>query len=465
MASHHCPHAELLEKLCGRTAQKYFQLLGNTDDGLPEFVLADIDALISPRQAPAVAHILSQMQDRSQSHATTLGSDLNGAGAGIGQQHALPLGHDTSPAQTGKEASIGKKPTSAGTAASSYGSSKGPDSSWEDPPPGFAPLSSRGSPEADKPAQPVPAPSSHASGSDAGSSQAMQALLSACKQLPPANNKDLRSAEVKLAAPPALPTKAPASNAVSKSAATGADAASTLLPSQLLSQVPLGAAKAETSNGIVKGVHDKMIGASRSSSSASGMTDAMQARSAASTELSGSSTVSVSTALATQKESLQEPFCIDCIAQPDKCPRHPLQSPPTSASPHGGAVEQTSLEAAAGSSECSSQVCFCSTEGSALKQSLQVYTICPLPLILGLALNRGTCPSQRVFCLTVFAACHHAAACTLSCKGSDLHWSAIDHKKPLLSRFWLPVLKLGAVFSDPSYCSRPHCACCHAQFT
>ena len=362
MVSHHCRHAELLEKLCGRTGQKYFQLLGNTDDGLPEFVLADIHALISSRQSPAVAHILSQMQDRSQPHALGLSPVLDGAG----QQHALPVGSIIDSAQTGREALNSKQPTFTNTAVPKTGSSKGADSSWEDPPPGFAPLSSRGSPDADKPAQPVPAPSSHASGSDAGSSQAMQALLSACKQLPPTTDKDLSSAQVKPAAPPAQQTTPPASN-VSTDNVTDVGAASTLLPGKLLSEVPLSAATAETSNGVLNGVHDKMGDASRSSSSASGMTEAMQARSAASTELSGSSTVSVSTALATEKHAVQDPFCIDCIAQPGSCRRHPLVPPSTSASPDGAGVEEASLEAAAGSSQCSSQVCCCLTQGFSFK--------------------------------------------------------------------------------------------------
>ena len=374
VVSHHCPHAELLEKLCGRTGQKYFQLLGNTDDGLPEFILADIHALISPRQSPAVAHILSQVQDRSQPHATGLGSAVDGAGSG--QQHALPVGNNIALAQASKEGLNSKKPTFTGTAGPKPGNSKVADSSWEDPPPGFAPLPSGGSPDADKPAQPVPAPSSHAGGSDAGSSKAMQALLSACKQLPPANDKDLSKAQVKSASPPAQQPKPPASN-ISTNAVTDVDAASASLPSKLLSEVPLGFAKAET-NSVVNGVDDKVSGASRSSSSASGMTEAMQARSAASTELSGSSTVSVNTVLATRKDNVQDPFCIDCIAQPGNCHRHPLVPPSTCASPDGAGVEEASLEAAAGSSECSSQVRFCLSRDPSLDQSLQVYTICPL---------------------------------------------------------------------------------------
>ena len=359
VVSHHCSHAELLEKLCGRTGQKYFQLLGNTDDGLPEFVLADIHALISPRQSPAVAHILSQMQDRSEPHHAASSPALNGAGAE--QQHELPVGNGVASAQASaqasKEGSNSKQPTFTGTAGPKPSSSKGEDSSWEEPPPGFAPLSSRGSPDADKPAQPVPAPSSHASGSDANSSKAMQALLSACKQLPPANNRDLSSAQVKPASPPAHQPTPPASN-ISTNGVTHVDAASASLPSKPLSEVPLGSAKAET-NGIVDGVDGKLSGASRSSSSVSGMTDAMQARSAASTELSGSSTVSATTVLATQQDSMQDPFCVDCIAQPRNCHRHPLGPPSMCASPDGAGVEEASLEAAAGCSECSSQVPFC----------------------------------------------------------------------------------------------------------
>ena len=415
VVSHHCPHAELLEKLCGRTGQKYFQLLGNTDDGLPEFVLADVHALISSRQSPAVAHILSQMQDRSQPPASGSGPAQDGAGAG--QQHASPAANNIGPAQTGKEALISKQPTFTKTAAPKTGSSKGADSSWEDPPPGFAPLSSRGSPDADKPAQPVPAPSSHASGSDAGSSQAMQALLSACKQLPLANDKDLSSGQVKPAAPPAPAAKqqpllqAPAGNPVSTDSAIDVDAASTLLPGKPLSAVPLSTTKAETSNGVENGVHDKMGGASRSSSSASGMTEAMQARSAASTELSGSSTVSVSTALATEKHTVQDPFCIDCIAQPGNCHRHPLVPlvpPSTSAGPDGAGAEEASLEAAAGSSQCSSQVCFCLTRRSSFKIIIPGVLHVPTPCYsLGLA-------HHFLPCLVLDSACQQLAACCTS---------------------------------------------------
>lgn len=364
--SHHCPHAELLEKLCGRTGQKYFQLLGNTDDGLPEFILADIHALISPspRQSPAVANILSHMQVKSQPNQT--GSDPALGPAAAGQHRTLPVSSSIAPAQAGKAASISKQPNLASSAGPKPStSSKGAGSSWVDPPPGFAPLSSRGSPDADKPAQPVPAPSSHANASDAASSKAMQALLSACKQLPPAiakdSSKDSSSAQVKPAAPSVQQTKPVSGIAASANSRTVVVAASKALPSKPLRGKAPGAASAETSNGVVSDVHDKGTGGSRSSSSASGMTEAMQARSAASTELSASSTDNAAAVSAPKQDGVHDPFCIDCIAQPGKCPRHHLVPPSTCASPQGVGDEEASLEAAAGSSECSSQVRLCIT--------------------------------------------------------------------------------------------------------
>lgn len=363
--SHHWPHAELLEKLCGTTGQKYFQLLGNTDDGLPEFILADIHALIiSPRQSPAVAYILSQMQVKSQPNQT--GSDPALGPAAAGQHHKLPVGTNMSPAQAGKAASNSKQPNLTSAAGPKPSSGKGAGSYWVDPPPGFAPLPSRGSSDADKPAQPVPAPSSRAGASDAASSKAMQALLSACKQLPLANTKDSSSAQTKPAAPSIQQTKPVAGTAASANGGTAVAAASKVLPSKPLSNKAGGAANAETSNGVVSDVHGKGSGGSRSSSSsASGMTEAMQARSAASTELSASSNADTVPAkqdtVPPKQHTVHDPFCIDCIAQPGSCHRHPLVPPSACASPHDVGDEEASLEAAAGSSECSSQVWLCIT--------------------------------------------------------------------------------------------------------
>ena len=372
MVSHHCPHTELLEKLCGRTGQKYFQLLGNTDDGLPEFVLADIHTLVSSRPSPAVAHILSQMQDRSQPQPQQIDPALPPAG----QQ--TQLDSSMSPAQAGKDAVKGKQPSFVGTAGPKQGSSKGVDSSWEDPPPGFAPLSSRGSPPADKPAPAVPPlPTSNASSTDAGGSKAMQALLSACMQLPPANSKDSGTAQVKPAGPPVQQTKAAAGNTANTNGLTAVNDETTLLSSKPQSDVPISTAEAEAPNGDRNGVHHNIGTVSRSSSSASGMTDAIQVRSAASTELSAGSTVSVNTSPAATQHNVQDPFCIECIAQPGRCHRHPL----VPASPDGAEDEEGSLEAAAGSSECSSQVCFCNTrvltQNSVYRFAFAMQSFCP----------------------------------------------------------------------------------------
>lgn len=356
VVSQHCPHAELLEKMCGRVGQKYFQLLGNTDDGLPEFILADIHALAPGRQPPAVTHILSQMQDRSQPQPQHMHTDTSSAG----RQPDPKVG--TPPAQATKEAIGNKQPTFARAAGLKFGTNQGADSSWDDPPPGFAPLSSREIAPADKPVLSVTRPNGSANSTGSSSSQAMQALLSACMQHPPAKDKDSVSAPLKPAPPAAQQTKPFASNIVNTNGMPDANAARALLSSKPLPGKPMpdmaaAPAKAEAPNGIGRGPQDKTHAGSSPSSSASGVTEAMQARSAASTEPSALSPHadehSVVVGSGQQGTPLQDPFCIECMAHPGHCGRHPLVPP----SPDGPEVEVTSLEAAAGSSQCSSQVC------------------------------------------------------------------------------------------------------------
>ena len=362
VVSRHCPHAELLEKMCGRIGQKYFQLLGNTYDGLPEFVLADIHALVTAKQPPAVTHILSQMQDRSQPQPQPqhMHTDMPSAGRQSDSKGSIPP-----PSQAKKEAIGSKQPTFTGSAGPKPGTNQGALSSWDDPPPGFAPLSSKGAAAADKPVPSVAKPNGSASSTDSGSSKAMQALLSACMQLPPAKDKAPgSSAPLKLPPPAAQQTKPFASNIVNTNGMPDVNAARALLPSEPLPGKPLpdtvvAPAKAEAQNGVGNGRQDRSQAGSSPSSSASGVTEALQARSAASTEPSALSPHAgegtVSGASGQQGMPSQDPFCIDCMAHPGHCGRHPL----VPASPDGPQVEQASLEAAAGSSQCSSQVCCC----------------------------------------------------------------------------------------------------------
>ncbi|KAA6428906.1 MAG: hypothetical protein FRX49_01016 [Trebouxia sp. A1-2] len=87
-----CPQvADLLAKLCGRTGQKYFQLLGNSESGEPEFVGANLDALVVQTQAPAVRGILDQLYGRPQAvpqHAIAQSADV----ASTHVDH-VPAGH------------------------------------------------------------------------------------------------------------------------------------------------------------------------------------------------------------------------------------------------------------------------------------------------------------------------------------------------------------------------------------
>lgn len=355
VVSQHCPHAELLEKMCGRVGQKYFQLLGNTDDGLPEFVLADIHALAPGRQSPAVTHILSQMQDRSQPQPQQTHTDMPDAGRQPNSKVGTPPTAKT-------EATGNKQPTITGAAGPKLGTTQGANSSWDDPPPGFAPLSSRGNAPADKPVPTVARPNGSANSTASGSSQAMQALLSACMQHPPAKDKDSGSAPLKLAPPAAQQTKPFPSNMVNTNGMPDVNAARASLPGKPLPSKPLPdmaapPAQAEALNGIGSKPQEQTHAGSSPSSSASGVTEAMQARSAASTEPSALSPHAddrtVIGGSGQQGIPLQDPFCIDCMAHPGHCGRHPLIPTP---SPDGPEMEGASLEAAAGSSQCSSQV-------------------------------------------------------------------------------------------------------------
>lgn len=57
-----CPKVrQLLEKLRGTTGQKYFRLLGTTQSGLPEFVAANLERLVTSQNTPPVSQLLQQI--------------------------------------------------------------------------------------------------------------------------------------------------------------------------------------------------------------------------------------------------------------------------------------------------------------------------------------------------------------------------------------------------------------------
>ena len=338
VVSRHCPNVELLEKLCGKTGQKYFALLGNTDEGLPEFVLADVHALISsPKHSPSVAAILSLMPDKSWPQRN----------ASIPAESALQNG-GAATAEASSQAPASKHLAALAAESQKQGSSKGLDASFVEPPPGFAPLHSPVQPDTKKAAPtPAPAPSSNASTTDAGSSEAMQALLSACMQLPAAPGKVTTGIQVA----PANTKLADNSTASISGLAVG-HVASAFLPSSPLSRELTSKAEAVVPNGIANGNLANADSGS-SSSSASSISEAMKARSSASTDLSNSSPAANDHSGETSgQHSMQDPFCIDCVAQPGLCKRHPLVP---------GRLEEVrgseqAVEDAGASSECSSQV-------------------------------------------------------------------------------------------------------------
>ncbi|DBA96940.1 TPA: Exonuclease 3'-5' [Trebouxia sp. C0004] len=53
--------SNLLEKLRGKTGQKYFRLLGTTQSGLPEWVTAKLDKLVTPEKSSSVSQLLQQI--------------------------------------------------------------------------------------------------------------------------------------------------------------------------------------------------------------------------------------------------------------------------------------------------------------------------------------------------------------------------------------------------------------------
>ena len=313
---------------------EYFQLLGN-NEGLPEFVLANTHALITVKPSPAVANILSRMHDQSQARR-----------ASSQQLELKPAAPDNGScmAEAGTLAAKSKQPASSNTASHKQGTSINVKPFDVEPPPGFAPLPSPGRSAGREPAAADLVPSRGTSSTEAGSSQAMQTLLSACMQMPGTNGKHTSSTTLQPAAQQAKP-------AVSTAIAKEAGAA----PSdQALSKVVVNNKTEDTlQNGSAPTSCLGNGAASSPTSSASGI-EAMRARSSASSELSsGSLTAEQSTAEVPAQQPARDPFCIDCIARPGRCEHHPLLPATPDAADE---ADETVVDDAAGSSECSSQV-------------------------------------------------------------------------------------------------------------
>lgn len=362
-----CPRlSDLLEKLCGRVGQRYFQLLGNSEYDEPEFVGANLEALIMPSQMHHVRGVLAQLQGKAQQRQASsplpavTSASMTAPIQAVDAVKQLPTIHAK---PEGQHAAL----LPAGVAAASS----------------VIPGASYGTPANPSPAQKpkvvyVPVPAAKSSNTDSDSTPAMQALMSACNAA--------GSAPPGLVQATAAQTAAAQASAAAKTAAILAAQSATARivdsirgpPSQPISSagtantegaMPASAAAAQPAfaepaapdsvatladQGQTRSVQNphavyaeaEISPNSSPISSASGVTQAMKARSAASADLSPVSTAAENgepTALSQQQQQKQQqqqhmvdPFCLDCMAEPGGCARHPLV--PVQAGPASPAV-------------------------------------------------------------------------------------------------------------------------------
>ncbi|KAL0019101.1 hypothetical protein WJX77_004127 [Trebouxia sp. C0004] len=325
-----CPQiADLLEKLCGRTGQKYFQLLGNSESGEPEFVGANLDALVMPKQVPAVRGILDQLYGRSQAvpkqpaarPADVASTHLDDATAGDAIQK-VPDRQDealSEPAVTdpGAEGQANDQLPSAGSQTLT-GDNLEATQAVQRPTVVYAP----------------PEPSASAG---TGSTPAMQALLSACMQVPTNSASNIHGVSkqpVWVPAVPPVPAARPASaSAVASAPEPAATSAARPASATLSAAVPVKTHSSDTvdkaaavaANGAASAAITSGTSGSSASSSASGVSLVLKARSSASTELSDSSVPAADKHPASPCQPAGvNPFCLECKAQPGQCVRHPL---------------------------------------------------------------------------------------------------------------------------------------------
>ncbi len=357
-----CPQiADLLEKLCGRTGQKYFQLLGNSESGEPEFVGANLDALVMQKQVPAVRGILDQLYGRSQAvpkqpaarPADVASAHVDDVVARDAIQklpdQALSESAVTDPAAEGQ--ANGQLPS--GGIQTLSGDNLEATQAVQRPAVVYAP----------------PEPSASPSSASTGSTPAMQALLSACMQVPTntvSNSQGVSKQPIWVPAAPPVPAARPASASAAAtapepaatSAARPASAAlSAAVPTKTHSSDNIDKSAAVAANGAPSAAAPSGTSGNSASSSASGASLVLKARSSASTEHSDTSLPAADKDLAsTCQPAGVNPFCLECMAHPGQCVRHPLMT--DMSKPMQVGVETEAPYDTSSSSDCSSQVCF-----------------------------------------------------------------------------------------------------------
>lgn len=348
-----CPHvADLLERLCGRTGQKYFQLLGNSESGEPEFVGANLDTLIISSQMPAVSSLLDQLHGRSQNPPAQHGDSPADVAPSIQVEAVSAPAGDT-------ELGDGKEQESAAIAANQA-------SHQLVSAPTQAVSSDRVEATKTVPRPTVvyapPEPSTNSSSASTGSTTAMQALLSACMQVPTNSAGNSRAASTQLVSAPAVPAAVPlrpasasAAAAVSIPATTASARPASAAPAAQVRPVQIQNSTGSLAAADANGNSATLINSSSPSSNASSISQAVKARSSASTELSDASkpTADETTPLASQQGRI-DPFCLECMAQPGQCSRHPLLAPPLE--PMQESLEVEGCPDTCSPSDCSTQV-------------------------------------------------------------------------------------------------------------
>ena len=358
-----CPQvADLLAKLCGRTGQKYFQLLGNSESGEPEFVGANLDALVVQTQAPAVRGILDQLYGRPQAvpqHAIAQSADV----ASTHVDH-VPAGHPIQKAPDHHEQALSE---AAVTDPGDEGQAKDQLLSA-----GSQTLSSDNLEAAQAVQLPIvvhapPEPSASPNNASTGSTPAMQALLSACMQLPTnsvSNSQGASKQPIRVPAVPPVPAARPASASAVASAPEPAATSAARPASATISAVPIKTHSSDTidkaaavaANGAMSAAVASEISESSASSSAGGVSLVLKARSSASTEHSDTSMPAADKdPAAACPPAGVNPFCLECMAQPGQRIRHPLVT--ELSKPMQVAIETEAPCDTHSSSDCSSQVC------------------------------------------------------------------------------------------------------------
>ena len=360
-----CPQiADLLEKLCGRTGQKYFQLLGNSESGEPEFVGANLDALVMQKQVPAVRGVMDQLYGRSQA----VSKQAAARPADVASTHVdnVPAGDPIQKVSDHREQAL-LEPAVTDPGAEGQANGQLPSAGSQ--------TLSGDNPEATQAAQrptvvyAPPEPSASSSNASASSTPAMQALLSACMQVPTnsvSSSQGVSKQPIWVPAVPPVPAARPASaSAVASAPEPAAASAARPASAALSAAAPIKTHSSDTddkaaavaANGASSAAVASATSGSCASSSAGGVSSVLKARSSASTELSDTSMPAADKDLAAACQPAGvNPFCLECMAQPGQCFRHPLVT--DLSKPMQAAVETEAPCDTSSTSGCSSQVCF-----------------------------------------------------------------------------------------------------------